>query len=92
MRRNEAAKSSLAALHPEFAWNGGEKWCKSAQNTPGNQPINNSESWLYSEFYFKTPYPPLLGVGTQPNSNFHPTNVSTCPETIVRAITDPAVQ
>jgi hypothetical protein len=43
MRRNEAAKSSLAALHPEFAWNGGEKWCKSAQNTPGNQPINNSE-------------------------------------------------
>ena len=48
----------MAAFHSESAHNGRKKWCKSAQNAPGNLPLNNAESYVYRGFRRKTPHPP----------------------------------
>jgi hypothetical protein len=58
------AAFSVALFHGKLVRNGSKKWHKSAQNAPGNLPLNSSESKSYSGFWNKTPPTPPFSLGS----------------------------
>ena len=60
MKKRSCSMIHLSAADRASAFNGTEKWYKSAQSAHGNHPLNSSESGVYSELLTQVGHPPFL--------------------------------